>query len=182
MKRKMEKKQEQFFDALYERWFSKLCIYANVKINNLPVAEEIVQDAFLVAFLKIEQLMEAEQPERWLKKTVKHKILHYFRDQDRTFGRVLPLADVPERWVAALDERIEKIEASEEERRNDLKKLLENTLKEEEQQLLRKIAWEEKSYETAAEELGLSLWACQKRMQRLRKKIRKALEAYHGEE
>ena len=55
-------------------------------------------------------------------------------------------------------------------------------MKEEEQQLLRKIAWEEKSYETAAEELGLSLWACQKRMQRLRRKIRKALEAYHGEE
>lgn len=182
MKRKMEKKQEQFFDALYEQWFSKLCIYANVKINNPPVAEEIVQDAFLVAFLKIEQLMEAEQPERWLKKTVKHKILHYFRDQDRKFGCVLPLADVPESWVAAWDSGIEKIEASEEERRNDLKKLLENTLKEEEQQLLQKIAWEEKSYETAAEELGLSLWACQKRMQRLRRKIRKALEAYHGEE
>lgn len=108
MKRKMEKKQEQFFDALYEQWFSKLCIYANVKINNPPVAEEIVQDTFLVAFLKIEQLMEAEQPERWLKKTVKHKILHYFRDQGRKFDRVIPLAEVPERWVSALDERIEK--------------------------------------------------------------------------
>lgn len=92
------------------------------------------------------------------------------------------MAEVPERWVSALDERIEKIEASEEERRNDLQKLLEHTLKEEEQQLLQKIVWEEKSYETAAEELGLSLWACQKRMQRLRRKIRKALEAYHGEE
>ena len=171
----MENKQEQFFSKLYEEWFSKLCAYANTRINNLPIAEEVVQDTFLVALLGIDKLMNAENPERWLKRTVKNKLLHYFRDNGRKLDRVIPLDDIDRKGVFILDPRIEQLESSEKERLSDIKEILEKTLKEEGKELVRKIAFEEKTYEEAAQELGISLWACQKRMQRLREKIRKAM-------
>ncbi len=171
----MDRKQEQFFDALYDQWFSKLCAYANVRVKNLPIAEEVVQDTFLVALLKIDVLMNTEHPERWLKKTVQHKLLHYFRDRSRKLDRIIPLDDIDQKSVSVFDTEIEKIESSEEERLQRIQEILETTLKEEEKVLLQKIAFEEKSYEKAAEELGISLWTCQKRMQRLRGKLRKTI-------
>lgn len=178
----MDRKQEQFFDALYEQWFSKLCAYANVRINHLPIAEEVVQDTFLVALLKIDTLMKTENPERWLKKTVQNKILHYFRDRSKKLDRIIPLEDVEKKGVSVFDAGIEKIESSEEERLQRIQEILETTLKEEEKALLQKIAFEEKTYEKAAEELGISLWTCQKRMQRLRGKLRKTIEEHQKQE
>ena len=42
----------------------------------------------------------------------------------------------------------------------------------EEVALLRMVALEKLGHQAAAERLGLSLWSCQKRMQRIRKKLR----------
>lgn len=53
--------------------------------------------------------------------------------------------------------------------------LLRQVLKPEELRLLQRIAFEGKSYLDTAAELGCSLWACQKRMQRVRQKLRAAL-------
>lgn len=179
---RMDRQQEQFFDALYDQWFSKLCAYANVRINDLSIAEEVVQDTFFIALLKIEVLMKTENPERWLKKTVQNKIMHYFRDKSRKLDRIIPLEDIDQKSAAVIDAEIEKIESSEEERLQRIQEILKTTLKEEEKALLQKIAFEEKTYETAAEELGISLWTCQKRMQRLRGKLRKTIESEGVEE
>ena len=51
-------------------------------------------------------------------------------------------------------------------------------LTEEEWTLLRRITLEKASYKTVSEELGLTVWTCQKRVQRIREKLRQELKDY----
>ena len=165
----MDQEKEAFFDQLYQQWFFKLLRYASVAVKNHHVAEEIVQDTFLVALQKVDYLFASEEPGRWLKQTVKYKILHYFREQKRDQVLLLPLEDGKpgEPMGAGGIERIEEI--------TQLWETIHRELKPEERVLLQKISVEGKSYQEAAIELGCSVGACQKRMQRLRLKLRKVL-------
>jgi len=159
----MDREKEAFFDQLYQQWFFKLLRYAGVAVKNHHVAEEIVQDTFLVALQKVDYLFASEEPGRWLKQTVKYKILHYFREQKRDQILLLPLEDGKpgEPMGAGGIERIEEKEAI-----SKLWETIHRELKPEERVLLQK---------EAAIELGCSVGACQKRMQRLRLKLREAL-------
>lgn len=170
----MNKEQRAFFDELYSVWFPKLCWYTLSAVKNHYVAEELVQDTFLVAMQKVDQLMAAEAPERWLKQTVKYKMLHYFRAQKQEQKWLVSLAEEGTAEPRAPD-LLEQAEESEEETLARTKDLIRRSLKDEEWRLLQKVALEGKSYQQAAEELEISLWACQKRMQRIREKIRKIL-------
>ena len=168
----MDREKEAFFDQLYQQWFFKLLRYAGVAVKNHHVAEEIVQDTFLVALQKVDYLFASEEPGRWLKQTVKYKILHYFREQKRDQILLLPLEDGKpgEPMGAGGIERSEEKEAI-----SKLWETIHRELKPEERVLLQKISVEGKSYQEAAIELGCSVGACQKRMQRLRLKLREAL-------
>lgn len=168
----MDREKEAFFDQLYQQWFFKLLRYASVAVKNHHVAEEIVQDTFLVALQKVDYLFASEEPGRWLKQTVKYKILHYFREQKRDQILLLPLEDGKpgEPMGAGGIERIEEKEAI-----SKLWETIHRELKPEERVLLQKMSVEGKSYQEAAIEMGCSVGACQKRMQRLRLKLREAL-------
>lgn len=175
----MNPEQAVFFDRFYGEWFPKLCRYALSAVKNPHVAEEIVQDAFLVAMLKIDSLMEAEAPERWMKKTVKNKILHYFREQKRDRERLVSLEE--ERTVEpAAPDLFAQVEELEAEALEKTRRHIRTLLTAEELALIQKIALEGKSYQEVSEELGVSLWACQKRVQRIRKKIKLGLEKNEG--
>ena len=50
----MDREKEAFFEQLYQQWFFKLLRYAGVAVKNHHVAEEIVQDTFLVALQKVD--------------------------------------------------------------------------------------------------------------------------------
>ena len=167
----MNPEQAAFFDRFYEEWFPKLCRYALAAVKNPHVAEEIVQDAFLVAMRKIDSLMEAEAPERWMKKTVKYKILHYFRAQKQDRERLVSLEEGGTVEPVAPD-LLAQVEEAETEALEQTRRHIRELLKPEELALLRKIALEGKSYQEVSQELGISLWACQKRVQRIRKKIK----------
>ena len=102
---RMDQTQRALLSTLYERWYGVLHRYAQWAVGDALLAEEIVQETFLAAVPKIEEL------------------------------------------AAAL-------------------------LSPEEVALLRMVALEKLGHQAAAERLGLSLWSCQKRMQRIRKKLR----------
>ena len=55
---------------------------------------------------------------------------------------------------------------------------IQKVLTEEEWQLLRRVTLERASYKTVSKELGLTVWTCQKRVQRIREKLRAALQEY----
>ena len=54
--------------------------------------------------------------------------------------------------------------------------LFQNMMTEDESHLLKRIVLDKATYLELSKELGISVWACQKRMQRLLKKLKSALE------
>ena len=167
--------QNDFFDALYSKQFSKMWTYAFALISNDELAKEIVQDAFVEALLHIDQLIVSEHPEFWLQKTVKNKVLHVRREQARYTWRLTSLSE-----GQIVDYHAEKQlrEAEEADSLSQLRRTIAEKLTSQEVRLLKRIAMEGATYKTVAEELGISIGACQKKIQRIRKKLRKYVE-YH---
>ena len=152
----MDQTQRALLSTLYERWYGVLHRYAQWAVGDALLAEEIVQETFLAAVPKIEELAAGEHPERWLIQTAKYKALHVLREQARQRAKNTVL----EESLAAPDHA------------GQLWEKAAALLSPEEVALLRMVALEKLGHQAAAERLGLSLWSCQKRMQRIRKKLR----------
>ena len=161
----MDQTQRALLSTLYERWYGVLHRYAQWAVGDALLAEEIVQETFLAAVPKIEELAAGEHPERWLIQTAKYKALHVLREQARQRAKNTVL----EESLAAPDQ------LGQWEDREYAGQLWEKAaalLSPEEVALLRMVALEKLGHQAAAERLGLSLWSCQKRKQRSRKKLR----------
>lgn len=166
-----EKEREAFFDRIYAEQFQKMWKYAVDILSGPQLAEEVVQDAFIEFWRKIDELITKEKPEWWLRKTVKNKCLHVLRAQARDAKRLVYLdaGDVSKRAAPERLSPLEEMESYSETRR----KIVE-ALKPEELRMLKRVAMGA-SYKTLSEETGLSIWVCQKRIQRIRKKLKKII-------
>ena len=91
----MRPDQEEFFTVLYREYFNQIKLYAMAHISDPHRAEEIAQDTFHTAVEKIDTLMKADEPIRWLKRTAKNKIRNEQRTRQRYLKRYLSL-DAPE--------------------------------------------------------------------------------------
>ena len=61
---RMDQTQRALLSTLYERWYGVLHRYAQWAVGDALLAEEIVQETFLAAVPKIEELAAGEHPER----------------------------------------------------------------------------------------------------------------------
>jgi RNA polymerase sigma-70 factor (ECF subfamily) len=67
------------FEALYERYFVRLCRSAFSRIQNEDVVEELVQDVFINLWLKRSALDDAGEVAAYLFATLRNKVLHELR-------------------------------------------------------------------------------------------------------
>lgn len=165
----MSPEQDVFLDRLFRQYASVLRRYAITYLKDPARAEEIVQDTFQAATVHIKDLMEHECPEGWLKKTAKNKMLKSEEMRRRYSYRFLSLdtelgieAVSPEDIV---EQQILIGPCSEES--------IKNVLSEEELYILRRITLEKASHKTISQELGITVWGSQKRLQRIREKLYK---------
>lgn len=170
-----QRERDAFFDRLYEEQFLKMWRYALVMVKDRALAEEVVQDAFVEVLHHLDGLMDSEKPERWLQRTVKNKGLHAMRTQARDLRRLVSLdgENAPE---PAAPDLLARVEEDETESLARTREKIAAALTEEERRLLERVALDRVSYKALAEETGCSVAACQKRVQRLRKKLRDFLE------
>ena len=70
----MRPEQEQMIERLFLEYFDKLTIYARSVLKNLPQAEELVQEVFVLAMLHKEELLSHANPQGWLFVTLKYQI------------------------------------------------------------------------------------------------------------
>lgn len=162
--------QENFFNLFYEKNFKKMFAYANAIVENHDLAEEVVQDAYLEALKQLDFLVGTELPERWLQQVVKHKALHAKRTQMRDKWRLAELNEglIPD---SSAEKELREVESAD--AVNEINSILEEKLKPMDLTLLRKISAEGASFKSVSADTGLSLSACQKRVQRARKKLEK---------
>ena len=162
----MRADQDEFLEDLYRKAFESLWRYALSYLGDSEMAAEAVQDTFHEAVKKIEILMVHENPRGWLKTVLKNKLMHARRSHNRYILRFLSLdTDIANRDTAlAANGTAYTAE--------DILREIQAALSQEEWDLLRKITLECRPYKSVSEELGIPVWTCQKRVQRIRDKLK----------
>lgn len=156
-----------------EKKVSKLVVYAENALND-SLPEEAVQDTFRIACSKYDELMNSSNPQGWLMNTLKNVIRNIRKEQanlNKYFVMTMSLDDEEFMEVCAVGTDVHKrLEDTE----VDL--MYSDLLTEEEYRLLTLIVRYRYSILEAALEFGINIETCKKRIQRVKKKLRKILE------
>ena len=141
----MTSEQRIIFSEIYISNHPKLLRYAKANKLCASVAEELVQDTFHDAWSKFGELINHENIGGWLMQTLKNKMRNYTRTKRREANLLVDHGDRSED-IAAPGNFINA--------------------------LFRRIFIENVSHTEVAAELGITVWTSQKRLERIRKRIR----------
>ena len=162
--RPLETEEQTFFQGLYQDHYRALFSYAYHLGFRREMAEDCVQDAFLVALEHIEAVRSSPNPRGYLQQTLKNVIGYQLRCM---------------RYAAELQRKLrERIPEEGESGSGGLRPetLYRGAVSDEDLRLLIRFYLEGWSQKELAEELGISLNACKKRIQRAKERLRSALE------
>ena len=149
--------EERFLEELYLEMYNKIYAFAYVRLEDEQLAQELVQDVFVLAQEKLAELRKSENPQGWLIRAAGYAVLHAQRTRSMIRRHFVPLQE-----EAATPER-------------DAQPGLRELLKEEEWLLLKQVYCDGYSVAEAAALHGLSFEACKKRLYRLKKRLRQEL-------
>ena len=159
--------QNDWIGQLYHENFKPLYRYAKNALNDPSIAEEATQEVFCLACVKSEELSQSNNPQGWLMNTLKNLIRSTKREQAKLKRLV----------IMSLDEEESDLLATYDE--EDIDILLGDVSPLEDFQILKMIVLNGYSMKEAADEYGISLEACKKRVQRIKKRLQKN---YHKNE
>lgn len=161
--------QRELFGEIYVNNWSKLLRYAKANKSCAGVAEELVQDTFHDAWSKFNELVNNENIGGWLMQTLKNKMRNYIRSRQRDVKLFAEYLDRPED-IAAPDNFVNKIITVN--TLSTIQKFICDNFKDDDIVLFQRVIVEGKSHKDAAEELRITVWTSQKRIERMRKKIK----------
>ena len=147
---------------LYNEMYTALHAYARRVLEDSALAEEAIQDAFCIACARRDQFLTSPNPQGWIMLTLKHVMQNTLRAQAKL------------RALLALDAGAEQTSGEPELMSVDL--LFCDVSDSEDFRLLKQIALERCTILELSEELGVSVEACKKRVQRARKRLQKKLK------
>ena len=152
--------KNELVERLYRLHFKKLFIYANAVLRDPEQAKDVVQDTFHEALRRIDVFAKHENPGGWLMNTLKNKLKENERTRRRDLLRLLSLdadfpdeSNLPEPQEESVIEKVERV------------------LTPEEYQLLKRLVFDRASHLEVAQEFGISVYASQKRLERIREKL-----------
>ena len=152
-------KNEDQLRQLYIRHYNDLIRFARSFVKN-DLAEDLVQETFLIAQKRLDRVLSSENPTGWLINTQKNVIGNTYQRRQFIYTKLIP--------ETAIDESGEYVYSV-----NDMYTGL---IDEEALSLLIWVYCEDTSYQDAASRLGISLSACKKRIQRAKLALKKAIE------
>ena len=161
--------QHLIFSEIYISNHPKLLRYAKTNKLCAPAAEELVQDTFHDAWSKFDDLINHENIGGWLMQTLKNKMRNYTRAKRREANL---LGDHGDRFedIAASGSFINALIVSD--ALSAIYRFVYDNFKEDDITLFRRIFIENVSHAEVAAELGITVWTSQKRLERIRKRIR----------
>lgn len=158
----------EMIERLYRLYFNKLFLYANATLRSPEQAKDIVQDTFHEALRHMDTLEKHENPGGWLMNTLKNKIRECERCRRRDLLRLLSWeCDFPDN--SNLPEKL--ISEQPEPQEESVMSKIEKVLTPEELHLLKRLVFDRASHLEVAQELGISVYASQKRLERIRAKL-----------
>ena len=150
---------DPWFDSLYRKNADRLFKVANYILHNPSVAEELVQDTFMILLLQREKVEQYRYPEAYLMEVLRKRIGSEL--QKASYRREEPLGKEHEA-MPSVEEGTECLED-----------VLPDWLSEQERNLLIWHLEEGLSFHEIGLRLGCSEHACHARMYRLREKFKK---------
>lgn len=153
--------QNEWIGQLYHEMFERLYVYAKNALIDPSLAEEATQEVFCIACAKSGELLQSNNPRGWLMNTLKNLIQNIKREQAKIKRlAILSLSSEESDLLATYDEE-------------DVDILYGDIAPREDFQIFKLIAIEKYSIKRAAEEFGISIEACKKRYQRIKKHLQK---------
>ena len=149
-------------EQMYREMYPTLYAYALRILKDHALAEEAIQDTFCIACAKREQALSNPKTRGWLMLTLKHVMQNMLRAQ-RKVQRLLFLT-AGEEQPAEAPELL------------DVDVLFGDVSDSEDFRLLKRIALDQCTVVELAQDLGISVEACKKRVQRARKRLQKKLK------
>lgn len=160
----MKARYSKEIDRLYLQMYPMLFEYARSILANDTLAEEAVQDTFVIACQKPEALCGSPNPKGWLVNTLKNVLSNTLRTQKIAKRVLLNYFAINSGEISVHSDRI------------GLELLYEDIAELEEFKLLRELALDGRSYLEMAQARGITVDACRKRMERARKTLQKRIK------
>lgn len=157
-----DRTQEEYFIALYKEMYSSLYKIALSSIHNEDIAQDLVQETFLVAYRRRDALVSSSSPKGWLIKTLRNIIGNTYKQQAKIAEMFTSLEELEDNVGRDTDFPV-KLEYR-------------GIIDDESLKLLMWVYCDNWSYQEAADKLGISLSACKKRIQRAKEQFKKAFE------
>lgn len=156
----INEKYLKFIETLYIKNASLLFNYANIILSNASLAEEAVQETFVIACIKQHALENSPNPEGWLMNTLKNVCRNIQKNRNYYLLRILSLNESVLGTTALESDNLWETN-------------VQDFISKEDFMILKKIILDGYSYKDLAKELGISLEACKKRAQRAKQRFRK---------
>lgn len=160
----LNEEQKEWLEQLYREMYGQLMAYARSTLRENGLAEEAVQDTFRIACMKINDITSSASPQGWLMLALRNVVRNMLRTRARLSKLVISFRALDETFLIEQTESI------------DTDALYSDVLGAEDYNLLKRIVLDHYTMREAAEEFGLSVEVCKKRVQRAKAKLRKILE------
>ena len=170
----MEKAEQEFLEQLFCDMRRKLLQYAKLQLNGIPLAEDAVQEVFAIASMRIDALMQSENPKGWLVNTLKN-VLHAAKRSAAKQSQIFAAAVNDEAIQEAADYDLSKTAD-----RKWVDLFYSGLIPDDDFQLIKMIDLDGYTIHETPKFLSISDEACKKRIQRARSKFKKALEKMAG--
>lgn len=157
----LSKEESKKIELIYREQYLILLNYAKSALHNTSLAEEAVQDAFRIACSNPNKFLTSPNPPGWIFITLTNVIKKIRACQAKNYKLILKIMENPERFIVSND-----FSSSIEADCSDL-------LTRDEFNLFKMIDIERNSIADAAKAYKISIEACKKRIQCIRKKLRK---------
>jgi len=155
--------QNERIEQLFREMFDILYVYAKNALKEHSLAEDATQETFCIACAKSDECLQSDSPKGWLMNTLKNVVRNTKRQRAKlNMLTVISLNSEESELLATHDEI-------------DIDVLYDDEAKREDFQILKLIAIEKYSMKDAADEFGISIEACKKRVQRIKKHLQKKL-------
>ena len=149
--------------TLYQEMYGRMIAYASSILGDRSLAEEAVQDTFCIFCVKAETTLRYENPQGWLMRTLQNVMRNMQRHRAAANRLIMQSLRI---------ERLEELLVYDEE---DVELLYGDLAAHADFQLLKRVVLDGCTMLEAAQERGITVEACKKRIQRLRAHLKRKL-------